>query len=118
MQTFKLIRAFRDWAIDTIFTRSEDGLWSSDGEFESVSSHVCDTLLDVGGYFEDITPVVFTPTLGSMFYYITGAGEIKSKEWTNSTFCNDCKNFMGVFSTTEEAETRLSEVRDLLEDND
>lgn len=96
-----------------LFTK-EDGRWSSDEEFENVSSHVCDTLLDVGGYFEDITPVVWTPTAGQQVFVITGAGEVKSKEFTNSDWFILQKNFMGYYQTRQEALDRVQEITELL----
>ena len=113
MQTFRLIQAFRDWEVGMLFTKN-DGRWSSDDEFQDVSSHVCDTLLDVGGYFEDITPVVWAPTVGQSVFVITGAGEVKSKEFTNSDWFNLQKNFMGYFATRQEAEDRVNEISELL----
>jgi hypothetical protein len=113
MQTFRLIQAFRDWEVGMLFTK-ENGLWSSDEEFENVSSHVCDTLLDVGGYFEDITPVVWTPTVGQQVYVVTGAGEVKQKEFTNSDWFRLQKNFMGYYATRQEALDRVHEVVELL----
>lgn len=115
MQTFRLIQSFRDWTVGTIFNK-EDGRWSSEGEFENVSSHVCDTLLDVGGYFEDITPVEFRPTIGQQVFVITGAGEVKSKEFTDSEWFRLQKNFMGYFATREEAVARVELIRDTLND--
>lgn len=114
MQTFRLIQAFRDWEIGMIFNK-EDNRWSLDNEFEGVSSHVCDTLLDVGGYFEDITPVVWTPTVGQQVFLVTGAGEVKSKEFTDSEWFRLQKNFMGYFATREEAVRRVNNIRDLLD---
>jgi hypothetical protein len=113
MQTFRLIRAFRDWTVGTIFNK-EDGRWSSEGEFEDVSSHVCDTLLDVGGYFEDVTPVVWTPSVGQQVFLVTGAGEVKSKEFSNSDWFRLQNDFMGYFATREEAINRVLEVREML----
>lgn len=106
MQTFRLIRAFRDFNIGDTFTKDTDGEWRmfvSVDEDEEVSDSVCDTLLDVGGYFEDITPTEFTPTMGHNFYFITGAGEVKRKEWTNSDWCQAQRNFLGIFETEEDA---------------
>lgn len=118
MQTFRLIQAFRDWTVGTIFNK-EDGRWSSEGEFENVSSHVCDTLLDVGGYFEDITPVApveWIPVLHSQVFVVTGAGEVKSKEFTDSEWFRLQKNFMGYYATREEAMDRVELIRDTLND--
>ena len=114
MQTFRLIRAFRDWSVGTLFNK-EDGRWSSEGEFEDVSSHVCDTLLDVGGYFEDITPIEWTPSVGQQVFVITGAGEVKSKEFTNSDWFRLQKAFMGYYATREEAENYVDFVRNELD---
>lgn len=113
MQTFRLIQAFRDWEVGMLFTK-DNGLWSSEGEFNDVSSHVCDTLLDVGGYFEDITPLEFTPTVGQQVYVVTGAGEVKGKEFTNSDWFRLQKNFMGYFATRQEAEDHVNEINELL----
>lgn len=116
MQTFRLIRAFRDWTVGTVFTKI-DNLWSQEGEFTNTVSHVCDTLLDVGGYFEHITPVVFTPTLHSNVYVVTGAGEVKRKEFTDSEWFRSQSNFMGYFATQQEAEDRVEVIRELLDIN-
>lgn len=116
MQTFRLMRAFRDWTVGTLFNK-EDGRWSSEGEFENVSSHVCDTLLDVGGYFEDITPVEWIPSVGQQVFVITGAGEVKTKEFTNSDWFTLQKSFMGYFATREEANTRVQLIRSLIDEN-
>lgn len=113
MQTFRLIQAFRDWEIGDIFNKDTDGSWY-DGDREDVSSHICDTLLDVGGYFEDITPVVWTPTVGQQVYVVTGAGEVKGKEFTNSDWFRLQKSFMGYFATRQEAEDRVNEINELI----
>ena len=112
MQTFTLIRAFRDWEIGTEFTKDTFNVWTADGS--DVSGSICDTLLEVGGYFEETTPTEFTPTSGQTFFFITGAGEIKSKEWTNSDWCNAQRSFLGVFATRELAEERRNQVSESL----
>lgn len=116
MQTFTLIRAFRDFEIGTQFTRDEDNGWNEivDGDEFEVSSSVMETLLDVGGYLEETTPVVWTPAVGSTVYVVTGAGEIKAKEFTNSDWFRLQNEFMGYFATREEAINRVSEVREML----
>lgn len=115
MQTFRLIQDFRDWEIGMVFIKNADGTWTCDNEFTNVSSHVCDTLLDVGGYFEDITPVVWTPTVGQQVFVITGAGEVKSKEFTDSEWFRLQKNFMGYYATRQEAENYVDFVRNELD---
>lgn len=117
MQTFRLIQNFRDWEIGDIFNKDTDGSWY-DGDREDVSSHICDTLLDVGGYFEDITPVApveWTPIIGSTIYVITGAGEVKPKEFTDSEWFRLQKNFMGYFATREEAVERVELIREMMD---
>lgn len=115
MQTFRLLQDFRDWTVGLIFTRNEIGLWTLEDEFENEVSHVCDTLLDVGGFFEDITPVVWTPALHSFVFVITGAGEVKRKEFTGSDWFTAQKNFLGYYQTLEEAMDRVDIIRDMLE---
>lgn len=115
--TFRLIQAFRDWTIGTQFTRDEDGEWHmniNEDEDEDVSSSTCETLLDVGGYFEDITPVVWTPILHSQVFVVTGAGEVKQKEFTDSDWFRLQKNFLGYFATREEALDRVQEITELI----
>ncbi len=118
MQTFRLIRAFRDFEIGTQFTRDEDSEWSMDvfEDSEDVSNSVMETLLDVGGYLEDITPVdvVWTPVLHSQVFVVTGAGEVKSKEFTDSDWFRMQKNFMGYYATREQAEEYVDFVRNAL----
>lgn len=118
MQEFTLIKAFRDWEIGTVFTKNEDGTWSSLGEFQNVPSHVCDTLLDVGGYFEDTTPVVWTPAVGDTVYVITGAGEVQAKEFTDSAWFRKQKAFMGYYATRGEADNYVDFVVEALNLND
>lgn len=98
-----------------IFIKEIDGSWElQDNEDVDVSARVCETLLDVGGYFEDITPVVWTPVLHSQVFVITGAGEVKSKEFTDSEWFRLQKNFMGYYATREEAMDRVELIREML----
>lgn len=116
MQTFRLIRAFRDYVVGEIFTTDEDGAWFDEHDDE-VSRSIFETLLDVGGYLEDITPVspvVWTPSVGDTVFVITGAGEVKSKEFTNSDWFRLQKNFMGYYATRDEAENFVTFVRNFL----
>lgn len=117
MQTFRLIRAFRDFEIGTQFTRDEDGVWIwniSEDEDEDVSNTVMETLLDVGGYLEDITPTEWIPVLHSQVFVVTGAGEVKQKEFTDSDWFRLQKNFLGYFATRDEALNRVQEITELL----
>lgn len=118
MQTFRLIRAFRDFEIGDVFSRDEDESWY-DGDSEDISSQIMETLLDVGGYLEDTTPVevVWTPVLHSQVFVVTGAGEVKSKEFTDSDWFRLQKNFMGYFATRREAEDRIEYIRNLISDD-
>lgn len=113
MQSYELTQAFREWEVGMRFKKHDDGDWSSVGEIEKQPSHTLDTLLDVGGYLEEMEDN-FTPSNGGTFFHITGAGEVKSREWTGSAFCTNCQNFMGVFETHEDAMTRLEEIRSLI----
>lgn len=113
MQTFRLICNFRDYVIGEIFTKDEEGQWH-DAHEETLSNSVFETLLDVGNYLEDITPVVWTPVLHSQVFVITGAGEVKSKEFTDSEWFRLQKNFMGYYATREEAMDRVELIREML----
>jgi hypothetical protein len=120
MQTYTLIRDFRDFEIGDTFKKFESGQWQlvlDDGTESVVSNSVMDTLLDVGGYLEDITPTEWTPVVGSTVYVITGAGEVKSKEFSNSDWFRLQKEFMGYFATREEALQRVEFIRGFLTTN-
>lgn len=117
MQTFRLIRAFRDFEIGTQFTRNEDSEWVmivNEDEDEDVSDSVMETLLDVDGYLEDVTPTEWTPVLHSQVFVVTGAGEVKQKEFTDSDWFRLQKNFLGYFATRQEAEDRVNEINEIL----
>lgn len=117
MQTFRLIRAFRDFEIGTVFNRDANSNWSistDDGEEDEISNSVMETLLDVGGYLEDITPTEWTPVLHSQVFVVTGAGEVKQKEFTDSDWFRLQKNFLGYFSTRQEAQDRVNEINEIL----
>lgn len=119
MQTFRLIQAFRDLAIGTNFRRDEDGdvfITDEDGDIVDYSSSVFQTLLDVGGYLEETTPVVWTPSVGDTVYVITGAGEVKPKEFTDSAWFRLQKNFLGYYQTRDEAQRRVELIRSAVED--
>lgn len=115
MQNYQLVRDFREWISGLIFVKHPDGEWSCGGEFEKQPSNVLDTLMDVGGYLSFLEETEFTPEVGDTFYYITGAAEIKAKEWTNSDWCHSVRDFMGIFETREEAQLRLAEIENSLE---
>jgi hypothetical protein len=121
MQKFKLVRQFREWNVGDIFKKNDDGTWSYGDEFINQRSHRLDTLLDISMdgvvYLEEINK--FTPNVGQNFLYITGAGEIKAKEWTNSAWCQACRDTFGVFPDTPQGKidattklTRLLSIED------
>lgn len=116
MDSFTLLRAFRGANVGEVFTRDEEGDYQSDSGM--LSESVVNTLIEVGGYIEEIAPREFTPTMGQNVFFITGSGEIKNKAWTNSDWCNAQKDFLGVFSTREQAEERVLEIGDLLSTQD
>lgn len=120
MQQFILLQGFRGWRDGTQFRKFEDGQWqvtNQDGTQSVVSSEVMETLLDME-YLEDVTPeevedeevepVTSTFNVGETFFYITGAGEVKSKSWTDSIWCRNCANFLGAYRTQAEAEDRAN----------
>lgn len=123
MQNFILTQAFRGWEEGTQFTRDADGEWRliiSDEEDEEVSDEVMETLLDANEYLEEVIPVTPEPVeevgpvptshfnTGDTFFYISGAGEVKSKSWTDSVWCRNCANFLGAYRTQAEAEDRAN----------
>ena len=117
MDSFRLLRAFRGANEGEVFIKS--GLEEDTDVYESeegneLSESVVNTLIEVGGYIEEIASREFTPTMGQNVFFITGSGEIKNKAWTNSDWCNAQKDFLGVFATQELAEERLAEIADLL----
>ena len=120
-QTYTLVSDFRDFNEGDTFTKLENGTWRGTNILEGVNETL-DTLLEVGGYLEEVEveetlAVTNQPQTGDMYFYITGAGTIKEKEWTGSSFDLGCQRFMGVFDSREDAEARFSEVFNLLGDN-
>lgn len=110
MKKFKLIDNFRDFFIGQVFTLYDNGqvgYIKDNGEEDHFNSDIFKTLLDVGGYLEEVTTNRWTPTNGENFYYITGSGEIKQKTWTGSDWCIGCRDTFGVFSTITKAQKVL-----------
>jgi len=118
MQKFKLVRDFREWEVGEVFKKVGD-LWSYGTEFINKKSHTLDTLLEISKegdavYLVEVTR--FTPVMGEMFYYITGAGEIKEKEWTGTDWCKSCRDTFGVFQDVQSAMVVLGKLKAVIED--
>lgn len=118
------MQAFRDLEIGTVFHRDNDGevrIIINEDEDEDFSESVFQTLLDVGGYLEETTPEVeteWTPSVGDTVYVITGAGEVKPKEFTGSAWFRLQSNFLGYYQTRDEAVSRVSSIRLALDEVD
>lgn len=97
---YKLIKQFKTIPVGEVFKHNDIvDVWQSEGNYQLLNN-TFETLLDTGLFFEVINEGFQN---GDTFYYITGAGEIKSKEWTGSEWCLNCQDFLGAFKTEEEA---------------
>lgn len=100
---------------DTVYTRLQNGNWNSrDGVFSNTQSTTLDVLLHSG----NLVSAPNFPQQGDTIFHLTGAGEVKSREWDNdSQFCQGLQSFLGVYATRSEALEAVAGIRELLEEN-
>lgn len=62
----------------------------------------------------DIPVEVWSPAMREDYFFIGSDGSVNESYWDNHQTEKDCKDFLGVFKTREEAKARLEEIKRLL----